>query len=308
MERTTGAPSPRAPSKPAPSKPARPRGGTVDDDRPAAANYHANALARGLALLERLAERGGTLTLNDFNAGTGLPKSTLVRLLGVLEEMGYVVRADERPAYRLGHKTLMLSTAYLTGLDLSQVAGGHLAGVAEDTGQTANLGVLDGREVLHVCVREPDRPIRFHTTPGTRDAAYCTGLGKMLLAHLDPSELGPHLPPEPFPARTEHTLTSTEALVRDLRETARRGHAVDDNEGSVGLRCVAAPVEVDGVCVAAVSVSGPSAEFDDARRAGYLDRLRAAAAGLAADADVVAALDYLRSSLRPGAPRPREDA
>lgn len=286
--RGTGAPGPRRPAA---------RRGNVDDDRPAAANYHANALARGLALLERLAAQGGTLTLNDFSTGTGLPKSTLVRLLGVLEEMGYVVRADDRPAYRLGHKTLVLSTAYLTGLDLSLVAGGHLARVAEATGQTANLGVLDGREVLHVCVREPDRPIRFHTTPGTRDAAYCTGLGKMLLARVDPAELVRHLPPEPFPARTEHTITTVGALAEELRAVAERGHALDDNEGSVGLRCAAVPVEVDGRCVAAVSVSGPSAEFDDERRADYLDRLRTAAADLAADADVVAALEYLHSSL-----------
>ena len=286
----------------------RARGTKVDDGRPAAANYHANALARGLALLERLAAQRGALTLNDFSTGTGLPKSTLVRLLGVLEEMGYVVRADERPAYRLGHKTLTLSAAYLSGLDLSQMAGPHLARVAEATGQTANLGVLDGREVLHVCVREPDRPIRFHTTPGTRDAAHCTGLGKMLLARLDPAELAAHLPPEPFPARTEHTFTTVRALTDELRATAERGHALDDNEGSIGLRCVAAPVEVDGACVAAVSVSGPSAEFDAEHRARYLDGLRAAAADLAADADVVAALEYLHSSLRSGAPRTREDA
>jgi DNA-binding IclR family transcriptional regulator len=283
------------------------RRGDVDSERPVSANYHANALARGLALLERLAARGGTLTLNDFNEGTGLPKSTLVRLLAVLEEMGYVVRADERPAYRLGHKTLTLSTAYLSGLDLSQIAGEHLAGVAADTGQTANLGVLDGREVLHVCVREPDRPIRFHTMPGTRDATYCTGLGKMLLAGLESADLTPHLPPEPFPARTEHTLTTVDALARDLRDTAGRRYALDDNEGSVGLRCVATPVEVDGVCLAAVSVSGPSAEFDGARQARYLDRLRTAASALADDADVIAALQYLHSFLRSGAPRTRED-
>ncbi|HEY8482360.1 MAG TPA: IclR family transcriptional regulator [Spirillospora sp.] len=295
-------------TQPAGARSSAARHGSVDDDRPAAANYHANALARGLALLERLAARGGTLTLSDFSTGTGLPKSTLVRLLGVLEEMGYVVRADERPAYRLGHKTLVLSNAYLAGLDLSEVAGGHLAEAAEATGQTANLGVLDGREVLHVCVREPDRPIRFHTAPGVRDAAYCTGLGKVLLAALDPAELARHLPPEPFPARTEHTLTTVAALAEDLRAVAERGYALDDNEGSVGLRCVAVPVEVDGRWVAAVSVSGPSAEFDDDRRAAYLERLREAAAALAADADVVAALRYLCSSLRSGAPHTREDA
>ncbi|MDF5756383.1 IclR family transcriptional regulator [Spongiactinospora sp. TRM90649] len=279
----------------------------VDDDRPASADYHTNALARGLFLLERLATKRATLTLTDFHQSTGLPKSTLVRLLGVLEEMGYVVRADERPAYRLGHKTLTLSTAYLSGLDLSQIAGDHLAGVAADTGQTANLGVLDGRQVLHVCVREPDRPIRFHTTAGTRDDTYCTGLGKMLLARLEPADITPHLPSEPFQPRTEHTHTTLDALTADLRAVAQRGYALDDNEGSVGLRCVAVPVEVDGVCVAAVSVSGPSAEFDDEQRTRYLDRLRAAASALASDADVVAALEYLHSSLRSGAPQVQEN-
>ncbi|HEY3686818.1 MAG TPA: IclR family transcriptional regulator [Streptosporangiaceae bacterium] len=272
---------------------------TVDDSRPASANYHANALARGLALLEGLAERDRPLTLNDFNGRTGLPKSTLVRLLAVLEEMDYVVRIDDRPAYRLGHKILALSNAYVTGLDLSVVAGDDLARLAAETGQTANLGVLDGRDVLHVCVREPDRPIRFTTMTGARDAPYCTGLGKMLLSQVDPDDLDAHLPPAPYPRRTDGTLTTRDALAADLRTSAERGYAMDDNEGSVGLRCVAVPVVVDGACLAAVSVSGPSAEFTDEARAAFIAALHETAGRLAGAADVTAALRFLRKSLRP---------
>jgi DNA-binding IclR family transcriptional regulator len=275
------------------------RRANVDDARPAAANYHANALARGLALLELLAKESLPLTLNDFNRSTGLPKSTLVRLLAVLQEMGYVIRVDERPAYRLGHKILALSTAYVSALDLSVVAGDYLSRLADETGQTANLGVLDGHEVLHVCVREPDRPIRFTTMTGARDAGHCTGLGKLLLSRVPPGDLAGHVPPEPFPARTDRTITALGALAEHLRGVAERGFALDDNEGSVGLRCVAVPVESGGVCLAALSVSGPSAEFDDEHVEVYRQTLHAAAQRLTGDEDVTAALRFLLKSLRP---------
>ncbi|MCW3818914.1 IclR family transcriptional regulator [Micromonospora sp. DR5-3] len=271
----------------------------VDDDRPASANYHTHALARGLSLLEMLAAGPQPLTLIDFHERTGLPKSTLVRLLSVLGEMQFVVRVDERPAFRLGHKVLSLSTAYVSALDLSVVAGPHLRELARASGQTANLGLLDGDQVLHVCVEEPDRPIRFTVQTGTRDSTHCTALGKMLLAGLDPEQVTAHVPAEPMPRRTDRTITSLAELRRELRRTAERGHAFDDNEGSVGLRCLAVPVHVDGEQIAAISVSGPSGEVQRDRHRTYLDQLHATASAMAADGDVVAALGMVYRSLMP---------
>jgi DNA-binding IclR family transcriptional regulator len=271
----------------------------VDDARPASANYHAHALARGLALLEQLARADGPLTLHDFAQVTTLPKSTLVRLLSVLGEMEYVVRVDEQPSYRLGHKVQSLAAAYVESLDLSVVADGYLANVAARTGQTTNLGVLDGSQVLHICVHEPDRPLRFTAEPGTRDHAYCTGLGKLLLAHADPDRLPGVVPEEPFEAFTDQTITTMDQLTRELRRTLRRGYALDDNERSVGLRCVAVPVMIDGECMAAVSVAGPSGEFTPNRIEDFVEQLLDVAAELAADGDFVAALRIVNRSLRP---------
>lgn len=276
---------------------------SVDDERPASANYHANALARGLAMLELLASGDEPLTLIDISENTGLPKSTLVRLLSVLNEMDYVVRVDERPAYRLGHKVLRLSNAYMSSLDLSAVAETYLAPLADRTGQTANLGMLDGDQVIHVAVHEPDRPIRFRATAGARDHSYCTGLGKVLLSYTDPAELDDHLPAEPFHRYTEQTITTRDELTRELKRIVRRGYGFDDNERSVGLRCVAVPVEVDGVCLAAVSVSGPSGEFGPDRQQSYLERLQETAAELAGDPDTAAALRIVHTSLRPAPAR-----
>ncbi|HEX3814733.1 MAG TPA: IclR family transcriptional regulator [Mycobacteriales bacterium] len=271
---------------------------SVDDTRPASANYHANALARGLALLELLASRSAPQTLTDFSSATALPKSTLVRLLSVLTEMEYVVRIDDRPSYRLGHKVQRLATAYVSSLDLSVVAETYLHPLAVRLGQTANLGVLDGDQVLHICVSEPDRQLRFTTHPGARDHAYCTGLGKLLLSRIDPAALASVTPAEPFPSFTDNTITSLDVLARDLRRTARRGHAFDDSERSVGLRCVAVAVEIGDECLAAVSVSGPSGEFSPAQQGSYVEQLHAAAAELAADEDFAAALRIVHRSLR----------
>lgn len=272
----------------------------VDDARPASANYHAHALARGLALLEMLADGPQPLTLLEFYQRTGLPKSTLVRLLAVLTEMEFVVRVDERPAFRLGHKVQLLSTAYVAELDVSVVAGPCLRELAQASGQTANLGLLDRDQVLHVCVEEPDRPIRFTASSGSRDATYCTALGKMLLAGLPADQIAAHVEKPPFARRTDRTITTMAELKRELRRTAEQGYAFDDNEGSVGLRCLAVPIAVDGEPVAAVSISGPSGEVQPDRLRPYLDQLRAAADALSGDPDVVAALRKLYRSLTRG--------
>lgn len=251
-------------------------------------NYHTQALTRGLVLLELLSSGPQPLTLLAMHERTQLPKSTLVRLLAALTETNFVVRVDERPAYRLGYKVMALAEGYVSSLDLSAVAGAYLSDLSKVTQQTSNLGVLDGADVVHVCVRTPDRPLRFETALGTRDSAHSSGLGKMLLAGL--TELDGHLPDEPFPARTDKTITSCDELVKELKRTAKRGYALDDNEHSAGLRSVAVPVVVGGRTVAALSVSGPAGEFGPAGQREYLMRLQETADLLSADPDIAAVL------------------
>ncbi|MFI5913078.1 IclR family transcriptional regulator [Dactylosporangium sp. NPDC051541] len=275
----------------------------VDDSRPASANYHANALARGLALLEMLATEPEPLTVNEFSEHTALPKSTLVRLLAVLAEMEYVVRVDERPSYRLGHKVQRLASAYVSSLDLTVVADAYLRPVALGTGQTANLGVLDGDQVLHICVAEPDRPLRFTTALGARDHTYCTGLGKMLLSELPDGDLAALVPAEPFPAFAENTLTTLADLRKDLKRTAKRGFALDDNERSIGLRCCAVGVRIGGELLAAVSVSGPAGEFTAQKQQEYVAALDEVAKAMSDDPDFTAALRIVHRSLRPAGKR-----
>lgn len=273
---------------------------SIDDMKPEAANYHANALARGLALLEMLAAGVEPLTLGDLSDATALPKSTLVRLLAVLSETGYVVRVDDRPSYRLGHKVQRLATAYVSTLDLTVVAESYLKPLAQRTGQTANLGVLDGNQVLHICVVTPDRPLAFRVGLGFRDHTYCTGLGKVLLAGMPEDRLPELVPAEPFPRLTDNTITGIAELTRDLKRIARRGYALDDGESHVGLRCVAVGVPVDSDLLAAVSVSGPAGEFGPAKQHEYAAALDEVAKAMPEDPDFAVALRLVRRSLRGG--------
>jgi IclR family transcriptional regulator, acetate operon repressor len=243
--------------------------------------YHVAALSRGLAVLTELAALGAPATLATLSERTNVPKSTLVRLLSVMTSLNYVTRTDTRPAFWLGPAVMPLGRAYAASLDITAVAKPVLAGVAAESGQTANLGILDGAQIVHLCVVEPDRPIRFLAAPGSRDGTYHTGLGKLLLAYLGPAEVLLHLPAEPFPARTSHTIRHLADLAPRLAEIRQAGYAFDDQEGDLGVRCLAVPVRVDGLVVAALSISGPAGELEPSAHPGFVRLLNAAAASLA---------------------------
>lgn len=269
----------------------------VDDERPTSANYHANALARGLSLLERLADAAAPLTLADLSSDTGLPKSTLVRLLSVLGEMEYVVRLDDQPSFRLGHKVQRLARGYERTLDVRALASPEMKALAAKTGHTANLGVLDGSNVVHVCVEESDRPVRFTSAVGARDLLYCTGLGKALLSGQSSEAIAARVPSEPFQAFTDMTHTTLASLQADLRRVRRRGYAVDDHERSPGLRCVAVPLVMDGDVLAALSISGAAAEFTPSKQRDYQQALSASRERLLANPDFVTAISDLTATL-----------
>jgi DNA-binding IclR family transcriptional regulator len=253
----------------------------VADGAAAGHTYHVAALARGLTVLTELASLGAPATLAVLSERTKVPKSTLVRLLSVMTGLNYVTRTDTRPAFWLGPAVMPLGRAYAASLDITAVAKQALSGVAAESGQTANLGILDGTEVVHLCVVEPDRPIRFLAAPGSRDGTYHTGLGKLLLAYLDPAEVRSHLPAEPFPARTSHTIRHLDDLAARLADIRQAGYAFDDQEGDLGVRCLAVPVRVDGLVIAALSISGPAGELEPGTHPAFVRLLQAAAASLA---------------------------
>lgn len=225
-------------------------------------DYQVRALARGLAILTSFTLTHPEQSLTAISTRLGLAKGTAVRLLTVLEEHGFVERAaSER--YRLGVRLFELGSIYEQTFSIEQAARPALESLARECQQTANLGILNEGQVVHIAVVPPQRPIHFAGQLGARELIHCTGLGKALIADRTPEMIAAIVAEHGLPSRTPKTITTIEALHNSLAVVRERGYATDDEESFLGLSCVAAPIrDATGATVAALSVSGTTAEFE----------------------------------------------
>lgn len=252
-------------------------------DEANSANYQVRALERALDILDLFGLDTPTLTLTEIAARAKLAKSTATRLLAVLEERGWLERSVDTDRYRIGVGAFALGQVYIQTMTLEAEAQPFLQRLAQACNQTANLGILDRGEVVHIAVVVADRPIRFDAYAGQREEAHCTGLGKVLLAELPGAELAAIIARHGLTPRTAHTIADPDALRDHLATVREQGFALDDQESHLGLRCLALPIrDARGRIVAAVSVSGLLDEFSDEAMLRYRVATAEAAAGIAA--------------------------
>lgn len=265
-----------------------------------ATSYHSQGLVRALKVLKALGAEDKPLSLAELSAQLELPKSTLIRLLSVLEEEAFVYREGDPPVYALGHAVLDISESYRRVANTADVAAPYLKTLAHDTGLTTNLGVLEGRWALHLCVQEPDRPLRFRSRDGSLDYTYCTGIGKMLLSELPVESIDEHLPEEPYARFTEFTVVDRQQMDDALVEIRERGYSLDDQERDLGVICLAVAVPLGLDVPVAISVSGPAGELAPDLREQLAGRVHQVAAEIAADPRFVAAFRAERGGQRKG--------
>ncbi|UNO38773.1 IclR family transcriptional regulator [Streptomyces sp. MST-110588] len=229
-----------------------------------------------LEMLARLREAGVTEIAGEL----GVHKSTAFRILGVLESRGLVDQERERGKYRLGTGVLRLAGAAANRLDISQEGQPVCRALAEETGETANIAVLDGDAAVNIMQARGAAAVTAYNWLGRRTPLHATASGKVLLAHL-PHEHRERLLSGRLTRYTEHTLTSATALRRQLRVAAREGTACAVAELEVGLNAVAAAVRAhDGAVVGAIGVSGPAYRVERSLLPGLLERSARAAAEL----------------------------
>jgi IclR family transcriptional regulator, KDG regulon repressor len=209
-----------------------------------------NTVRRALSILFLLAS--SPLTLGEIAARTGIHKATASRLMKTLREQGFVRVAGTR--YHLGYAVFSLANQVAEQIDMRQAARPYLERLWALTGETVHLAILDGQEVVYVDKILSRHPIGMYSQVGKRAPAYCTGLGKALLAHMpSPAKLVRAIA---FRRHTETTLATPEELLQDLAETRRRGYALDNHEHEPEIHCIAAPVfHFDGTVAGAISVA-----------------------------------------------------
>jgi IclR family acetate operon transcriptional repressor len=151
-------------------------------------------------------------------------------------------------------------------------------GLMAETGETANLAIADGGQVVFISQVETHEPIRAFFRPGTRGPIHASGIGKALLAYQPPDAIERIVREQGLPAFTPHTITDPDRLVTELAAIRARGWAVDDGERTEGMRCIAAPIFNEfREATAGVSISGPTERMERSRGDDLGARVRAAA-------------------------------
>lgn len=250
----------------------RPRG--ADVDRGGAVQ----SLERALGLLTALA-RQDSATLSDLALRTGTPPSTAHRLLTTLEASRYVAFDEATNLWTIGVEAFRTGSSFLRQTRVVDAARDVMRELVELTGETANVAVPDGGEVVFVSQVETSHPIRAFFGPGARAHMHASGIGKALLAAMGKAEVERRLQKVGLPEFTPNTLASPAALFADLERIRARGWSLDDEERNLGMRCVAAAIRnAHGEAVAGVSISGPCVRLPHDRVAEVGPMVRRAAA------------------------------
>lgn len=199
----------------------------------------------------------------------GTPPPNVYRLLRLLKQTGYVEQLPDSKQYRLTLKLFELGTASANRITIRDIAAVDMERLAAQSGITVNLGTLTGAEVLYLEKIQTDDAVVVNRPTGSRAPAHCTAMGKAMLA-FGTRKLSESLGPEPFPARTQHSLTTYRDLEAELAHVRSRGYAIDRQELIVGIWCAAAPIiGVRGDVLGALSVTAYRPYIDD----GELERL-----------------------------------
>ncbi len=226
--------------------------------------YRVQVLDRALDILEVLNDSSTSLTLAELSKRLGIHKSTLHRLLMILEERRFVEKSPQNGKYRLGLRLFELGSKAVAQLDMRENALPLLERLVFETGETAHLCILDEGEVLYLEKVEPLRTVRVPSITGRRYPAHSGGAGKALLAFMPEDELDELIKTRGLKAFTRNTVTTPAQLREALRLVREQGYAVDDEEYEEGLKCIGAPVrDYSGKVVASISIAGPAFRVTD---------------------------------------------
>lgn len=230
-------------------------------------------LDRGLDLIELLATSSSGMTIAELSSASGLPKSTVHRILSTYVERHYVEQNEDTRVYVLGYKVIEIASLFLNKIVLKTEAEPIMRELAATYGCTSYLGVLEQNEVMYLERVERVNSLRLYTQIGKREPVYCTALGKVLAASLPEDEfqrLARHLS---FIPLTPSSVRNYEQFMKEVSFARENGYAVDREEHTVGSCCVAVPIyDYTRNVMAALSISGPGllTKYDEQTLAAHL--------------------------------------
>jgi len=223
------------------------------------------ALDRALDVLDALASGDG-MTLSELAGRLGQSVATMHRVLATLERRSLVEMSADRQEWHMGAEAYRLGSAFLRRGNVVERSRPAMWALMQKTGETSNLGVEKDGHVLFVSQVETHETIRAFFPPGSLSPLHASGIGKALLSTFAPERIDRVLGGVRLERFTEKTVCALSQLREQIAVVRERGYAVDDEERTTGMRCVAAPIlNVHGEAVAGISVSGPTHRLSHGR-------------------------------------------
>ncbi|WP_375550895.1 IclR family transcriptional regulator [Rhodophyticola porphyridii] len=199
-------------------------------------------VGKALGVLDEVAGFGRPVRFGELLSQSPYPKATLYRFLQTLTNQGMLAYEPERQTYTLGIRLVRLAHAAWQTSSLAPIARPHIDLLSEAVGETVHLAQLDAAQVLYVDKRNAREPLPMYSQAGKIGPAYCTGVGKAMIAFLPEDDLSPILAQQSFHRFTPNTLASEAALRTELARIRSRGYAFDREEHEPGIICVALPI------------------------------------------------------------------
>ena len=203
-------------------------------------------------------------SISELAKRLNLQRSNVHRILATLSHLGYLEQNPDTRNYSASLKIFELGNAVINRKGLLSVAHPFLEKLAKQFRETANLGYLNKREVIYLDKVESTESLRMDTKVGFRVPAYCTAIGKILLAYLSEAKLKDYLKGHNILQLTTNTINSSEKLKKSLKQIKEQGYAIDDEEFYEGVRCISSPIiDHTGKVIASVSIAGPSVRMNN---------------------------------------------
>lgn len=199
-------------------------------------------VGKALDVLDRVAEKGRPVRFSELLSGSVHPKATLYRLLQTLVSQGMLAYNDRQQTYSLGIRLVRLAHAAWRQSSIAPIARPFVTALSEQVGETVHLAQMESGQVLYVDKRNAGDPIDMFSQAGKIGPGYCTGVGKALMAFLEPAELEQVVQKQSFYRYTPSTVSDEAALRAELEEIRSEGVAYDREEHEPGIICIAAPI------------------------------------------------------------------
>jgi IclR family transcriptional regulator, pca regulon regulatory protein len=236
------------------------------------------SLARGLAVIQAFTQKKRQLTISQLSAKTGFSRAAVRRCLYTLAKLGFAGSDDGRHFY-LGPRILALGYSYIASMPLATAAQPVLERVSHELHESCSISTLDRSDIIYVARANVTRIMSIDLGVGSRLPAFCTSMGRIMLATLPAEELDAYLTQTELKRFTDRTIVSVEKLRQVLRLISRNGYSIVDQELELGLRSMAVPIQnPNGRIVAALNVGAHAQRVSiQEMQTKFLPRLRAAA-------------------------------